>query len=269
MRAPGFYPDVPEAEYHADRLSLSVSGAKVLLKAPALFRHQLDHPTHSDAFDLGTAAHALALGVGAEIEVVDELDWRTKAAREVRDEIRERGNTPLLAADYKRVQAMADALRSHRLAMTLFAEGQPEVSAYCADDQTGVTRRGRFDWLGPRVVVDYKSAASADPAGFGRAVANFGYHQQAAWYLDLARDLGHPAEAFAFVVQEKTAPYLVSVVELDDAAVQRGRDLNRLALQMFRDCTDSGVWPGYTADDEIARVSLPRWAHYDNELETT
>ncbi len=32
------------ADYHADRKSLSVSGAKVLLKAPALFRWQHDNP---------------------------------------------------------------------------------------------------------------------------------------------------------------------------------------------------------------------------------
>ena len=42
----GFHEAIPEAEYHADRDSLSVSGAKTLLKAPAIFRHQQDHPVH-------------------------------------------------------------------------------------------------------------------------------------------------------------------------------------------------------------------------------
>jgi hypothetical protein len=91
---------------------------------------------------------------------------------------------------------------------------------------------------------------------------------QAAWYLDLARDLGHPAEAFAFIVQEKTAPYLVSVVELDRAAVDRGRELNQRALERFRDCRDADLWPGYIQDDTFVTVPLPRWAHYDNDLET-
>jgi hypothetical protein len=32
--SPGFYDDIPEGEYHADRESLSISGAKVLLRSP-------------------------------------------------------------------------------------------------------------------------------------------------------------------------------------------------------------------------------------------
>jgi hypothetical protein len=90
---------------------------------------------------------------------------------------------------------------------------------------------------------------------------------QAAWYLDLARDLGHPAEAFAFIVQEKEPPYLVTVVELDEPAIDRGRWLNSEALQRFRDCTEADLWPGYITDDQIARVSLPRWAFTDHETE--
>ena len=59
---------------------------------------------------------------------------------------------------------------------------------------------------------------------------------------------------------------LVNVVDLDDVALQIGRDRNRLALEVFRDCTDAGVWPGYSSG--ITRVSLPPWAqraHYTEE----
>jgi hypothetical protein len=163
---------------------------------------------------------------------------------------------------------MADVLSSHALAMQLLSDGKPEVSAFALDEATGVLRRGRFDWLGSTILTDYKTAASAEPGAFAGSAAKFGYHMQAGWYLDLARDLGHPAEAFAFIVQEKEAPYLVSVIELDEAAVNRGRELNRRALEVFRDCTESNLWPGYVADGGFARVSLPRWAFYDNNQET-
>lgn len=260
MRAPGFYPDIPEAEYHADRGSLSVSGAKTLLKAPALFKWQQDHPVHKDAFDFGTAAHALVLGVGAAVEPIVADSWRSKAAQEQRDAARAEGRVPLLVQDWKRVQEMADALSSHRLAMRLLSEGQPEVSAYCEDGLTGVMRRGRFDWLGPSILTDYKTAASAEPNAFVRAAANFGYHMQAAWYRDLAHDLGHPADAFAFIVQEKEAPYLVTVIELPSDLVTFGAVRNQRALERFRDCTESGIWPGYVSDDTFATPSAPAWA---------
>ena len=259
MSSPGFHSSIPEHEYHADRDSLSVSGAKTLLKSPALFRHQQDNPVHKDVFDFGTAAHKLVLGVGAVIEPIDADSWRTKAAQEARNKAREEGRTPILASDYVTVQAMADRLSSHTLAMRLLSEGEPEVSAYALDEETGVMRRGRFDWLHPNLLVDYKSAASANPADLaGRygAVRKWGYDQQAAWYTDLARDLGHPAAAFAFIFQEKTEPYQVTVAYIDDADLWDARAKNQTALERFRDCTESGLWPAYLPDDTAARLSL-------------
>jgi hypothetical protein len=263
---PGFYDDIPEADYHADRTSLSVSGAKVLLKAPALFKWQQDHPVHKDVFDFGSAAHALVLGVGAPIAALAADSWRTKEAKEFRASCYDTGAIPLLQSDFERVEAMADALTSHRLASRLLSDGKPEVSAYALDEATGVMRRGRFDWLGSSILTDYKSAASSEPAAFVKAAANFGYHMQAAWYTDLAADLGHPAEAFAFIAQEKEAPYLVTVIELPPELVDVGRARNRRALERFRDCTESGLWPGYVPDDTFAQPAAPRWALYQEDI---
>lgn len=269
MRAPGFHDDIPEAEYHADRESLSVSGAKVLLKAPALFRHQQDNPVHRDVFDIGSAAHQLVLGVGPGIAIIPPTS-RAKADQEThkaaKEKARAEGQIPVTREQYDAIERMADAIATHETAMRLLSDGRPEVSAYAMDDETGVLRRARFDWLGVGVLSDLKTAASAEPWAFAGAAAKFGYHMQAAWYLDLARDLGHPAEAFAFLVVEKEPPHLVEVYELDAAAIARGRDLNRRALERFRDCTASGIWPGYTGRP-FTTLSLPRWAHYDNDTE--
>lgn len=259
-RPQGFIHNLDEQTYHAHPTSLSVSGAKTLLKAPALYRWQQDHPVHKDVFDIGSAAHKLVLGVGDPIRVVEADSWRTKDAKAEKDAAYAAGEIPLLAADHERVKAMADTLSTHQLATRLLSEGQPEVSAFCEDPETGVIRRGRFDWLGPRIITDYKSAASSEPGAFLRAAVNFGYHMQAAWYSDLAADLGHPAEAFAFVVQEKEAPYLVTVIELPAELVDLGRARNRVALQRFRDCTETNRWPGYVPDDTFATPPAPAWA---------
>lgn len=256
---PGFHADIPERDYHADPTSLSVTGAKTLLKAPALFREQQDNPVHKDVFDIGTAAHATVLGVGAKVVPAPYSDWRTKEAREFRDAVRADGETPLLADDYFKVQAMAERLSSHKLAMRLLADGQPEVSAYAPDEATGVMRRCRFDWLGANVLTDYKTAASSNPydlAGKYGAIKKWGYDQQAAWYLDLARDLGHPAAAFAFIFQMKEPPYLVTVAYVDEADLWEARERNARALEVFKHCTETGEWPGYLPDDTAAVLSL-------------
>src|SRR4051794_7626781 len=141
----GFVHDLPEQEYHAHEGSLSVSGAKTLLKAPALFKWQQDHPVQKDVFDFGSAAHKMVLGVGANLAVYSgATDWRSKEARAFRDEARTNGDTPVREVDSERVQAMAAELKTHRLAMQLLTGGQPEVSAFALDEATGVLRRGRF-----------------------------------------------------------------------------------------------------------------------------
>lgn len=277
-RVPGFYDDIAEADYHRDSTSLSHSGAKAILKAPALFRHEQLHPVVKREYDFGSAAHREVLGVGDPIVIVNRTDtksgevseaddYKTPSSRAHADEIRAANGIPLLRKEYDVVQAMADVLSSHRLAMELLSDGRPEVSAYAPDEETGIMRRCRFDWLGSTILDDYKSADSSDPNAFRRKVVDFGYHCQAAWYLDLARDLGHPAEAFAFIVQMKKPPYLVSVIELVPAAIDRGRDLNRRALQMYRDCVEADSWPGYIPDTEFASIDLPAWAYTDHEVE--
>lgn len=266
--------DMPEDQYHADPVpggSLSSTGARKLLppSCPARFRYEQDHPVHKDVFDFGTAAHQLVLRKGKPLAVLDAEDWRGKAAREWREAVRAEGSVPLLTAEHQQVQAMAAAIREHPLASALLCRGDvmAEQSYFWPDPEYGIWRRARLDSFrqggdgGRLIITDYKTTASADPASFAKSVANYGYHQQAAWYLD-AVDGCHGATtdaAFLFVAQEKAPPYLVTVCELDGDAIRAGDALNRAAMERYRDCTESGLWPGYQHDD-IALISLPAWA---------
>lgn len=277
---PGVYDDLRAETYHADPVpggSLSSTGARKLLppSCPALYRHWADNrqPANPD-FDFGHAAHLLVLGDGPPLVVVDADDWRTKAARAARDDAYEAGAVPLLAADHDRVQAMAAALRTHPVASALFRPeaGKPEQSLFWTDPVTGTWRRARLDWLpepsaGRTVLADYKTCRSAAPDHLQRAIHDYGYHQQAGFYLDgaVALDLAGPDAAFVFVFQEKTAPYLVTVAQVDALALQVGRYLNRQALDLYAECSRTGHWPGYSDDVEL--IPLPRWveAQYRDE----
>jgi hypothetical protein len=269
----GVYDGMPEAMYHADPVpggSLSSSGARKLLppSCPAKFRYEADNPpAPKDYFELGSAAHKLVLGVGAEIAEIKARNWQTKAAQNDRDAARAEGFLPLLTHEHEQVKAMAAALRKHPVASALFnpERGKPEQSLFWQDPETGVWRRARLDWLPDTsarerlIVGDYKTSASAYPETFSKSVANYGYYQQDAWYCDAVRALGLSADpAFLFVVQEKEPPYLVTVIELDLPSVQAGRELNRQAIELYRACTENGIWPGYSAGIEL--ISLPPWA---------
>jgi len=266
---PGLY-DMTNAEYHADPVpggSLSSSGAKKLIaKTPAHFKYDQDHAEHKDVFDFGTAAHSLILeGDASGIVEVDADSWRTKAAQEAKEEAHATGKTPLLSKDYAQVKAMARAIKQHPEAMLLLSDGVAEKSAF-AQHETGVWLRARFDWLPNRrgegvILVDYKSAVSADPRKFAKSAADFGYHQQDPFYRDVAKLVGISEDpSFLFVVQEKTAPYLVNVIELNDEAVNMGRALNEKAVRTYQQCMLTDSWPGYPLSDPIA---LPKYAEYD------
>lgn len=256
---PGRY-TLPEDEYHADPVeggSLSVSGAKRLLVAPALYKHERDHGRPPKAaFDIGHAVHSMVLGVGAPIDVVEADDWRGKAAREAREAAYADGRVPLLTADHEAASEAADAVLTHPLAGPLFTDGEPEESWFWQD--RGIWRRARTDWRSGSTVVDLKTCQSAEPSAVAKAVANFGYHMQHAWYVDTLAALGIPDARFLFVFVEKTAPYLVTVVELDEQAVRSGRVRNDRAVDVYAECVAFDSWPGYA--DDIVRVGLPGWA---------
>jgi hypothetical protein len=260
--------DMPEQDYHTHPTSLSQSGAKVLLRSPALYQWQRTHPVFKSAWDEGSAAHKLVLKAGPEIVEVKHDSWRTNAAKAEQAAARAEGKIPLLSAKVRMVEDMAEALTRHRLAMSLLAEGgKAEVSLFAVDEATGVLRRGRTDFHNAveHLLVDYKTSTTADPDEFQRtSVAKFGYHIQHPYYVDLARDLGFPIRSMVFIVQEKEPPYQVSVVELTPDAVEAGRARARRALQMYRDCTESGLWPSYVPDDTITAIDIPEWAYAES-----
>lgn len=265
----GVVPDLDEQEYH-HHPALSVSGAKKLLppSCPAIFKWERDNPPEpKDVFDLGSAAHKLVLGVGCDLIEVEADDWRTAAAKESRAEARARGAVALLSKDMRTVEAMALALRQHPIASALLhrTAGTPEASMFWTDDETGVALRGRVDFLPDLdardrlILTDYKTAQSAYPHKFAKDAGNYRYHMQAAFYLDGVRALGLADDAaFLFVVQEKVAPYLVSVVELDADALAEGQSKNRDAIDLYAACVAEDYWPSYT--DDVALVSIPGWA---------
>lgn len=266
-------PDLPNNEYHADP-SLSASGAKLILppSTPAHYRWAMDHPQpRTDALDVGTIAHRLTLeGHENDVAVLDFPDRRTNDYKAAAKAARENGQIPILEKDMMEIRAMNTKLRQHELATALLSDGKAEQSVFYTDPRTGAPLRARFDWLkdytgtGLLLLSDYKTAASAAPNKFGRAAADYRYHMQQAFYTAAAVALGVDPDAirFLFIVQEKTAPYEVNIIELDPDATRMGRELMHRAVDLYAHCTETGHWPGY---EGIASVALPTYATYEHQ----
>lgn len=276
---PGVIAGMSDAEYHADPVeggSLSSTGARRILASPALYRWELEHRVEKAAFDTGHAVHAEVLGTGAEIVAIPEDllasngAASTAAAKRFIAEARLDGKVPLKAAELAPIRAMAAAVLAHSTARALLERpGTPEASAFAPDPLTGVWLRARPDFLPDRtdrrtILVDLKTGRSADPRQFRRAVAEYRYHQQAAFYDDVVRwARGDDGVVMVFVVVETDPPHLVSVCELTPDALAVGRSRNRTAIELFQRCREADTWPGY--GDEIHTIDLPAWATYDEE----
>lgn len=271
---PGVY-DMPEALYRRDPIpggSLSASGAKLMLESPAKYHYrQTAGEEHKDHFDFGKAAHSLVLGAGEQVLVIDAKDKRAKAWSEGRDEAYELGVVPILLKDWAVIEQMAARIREHPIASALLnpERGKPEQTLIWHDL---IWRRSRLDWLpeagkGRLIVPDYKTAADASTAGFTRSSASYGYFMQCAWYLDGVRALlGADDAAFVFVVQEKEPPYLVNVVEMTDSYRRIGEYRNEVAVRLWQQCMETGVWPDWpTGANEVQRISAPRWLEIEHE----
>lgn len=286
---PGAYAGIDAADYHRNPAllpgpSLSSSGAKVLLnKSPFHFWHDSplnpDRPAEANLphFNVGKAAHDLVLLSERWPEQYHVLpEGFTRAGtKKFADAIAEAdaaeaaGMTVLRHEDAQTVHAVAAAIRRNSLAVATLTNGVTEETLCWQDPRTGVWLRARPDFrpnsiLEKRdvmVVSDLKfvAASNATPEGFAKAIHNFGYHQSAAFYSDGIKAIyGHFPTHWVHVVVEKEPPHCVALYELPGEDIERGRVLNRRAIDLFARCLERGEWPGY-ADDPKA-VGLPVWS---------
>lgn len=276
---PGIY-DVDGEEYHnreiCDSPSISSSGLRTIInKCPAIFwwgsnLNPNREPVVKKPWTFGKAAHFYILEgekmLSDRFTIIDDkLNLNSKEGKAAKAEAAETGRQILRDKEVKAIKAMSDALAAHEFIGSAFQNCDMEKTLAWKDTGTGVWLRCRPDALPKKIahIPDYKTAISARPDEFSRAVWNYGYHCQAQLYLEGIRAVtGVAPKSFIFVVQEKTPPYVVSSFVLDPDAIEWAKIQNRKAVHIFADCLESGRWPGYV--DDIQQINLPPWAR--NEL---
>jgi hypothetical protein len=270
---PGVH-DLTDEEYFGPELAgatLSSTGARVLLEpgGPARFRHQADTGTVEvkREYDLGHAVHTWVLGSGPEPILFPGTGanpdaWQKNDDKAAVEKLRAAGKVPLRPKDWAAAKAMTAAVKAHPLAAKLLKSGEPEKTLIWPDPATGVLCRAKADWLRPDGIVDLKTTESAAPDALSKAAHNYGYAIQAPFYLRGLRAVQGLAPVqvpfFVHIAVEKAPPYLVHVNQLTERAIAWGDRQVTEALQIYRDCTAAGVWPGYPLD-EITDIELPAW----------
>jgi hypothetical protein len=141
--------------------------------------------------------------------------------------------------------------------------GLPEVTMAWQDEATGLWCLSRPDTVNfDGTVTDYKRmSASGNPFNHrlvDRRITDFAYDQQMAFAAEgFERLTGQWPGMAAIIAQSDKPPHHVILREISEADLRMGQWRNRRALRRFRECLDSGVWPG--PGDDVGAYIRPEW----------
>lgn len=246
---------------------LNWSSLKLLKKSPAHFRHnQLERSEDTDARKLGRCTHLAVFEPERFRNEVVLWDGGTRRGK-LWDafQAEHAGQEILTETEWKQVQAIQQSVRNHPLAAPYLTGGQCEVSMFWTHKRPQgidtpayeVECKGRIDFR-TAVIADLKTTRDASPAGFARESWRYGYHTQAAWYVDGIKELTGLELPYVIVAVETAAPHVVSVFPVPPHVLQTGRMEYRQLLDTWHRCQSTNSWPAYL--DGPSELELPQWA---------
>lgn len=227
---------------------------KQLAKSPAHYAHAC-----SSVDEEPSAAMVRGRGVHAVILDTPHVVWDggVRRGKEWDAFKAEHSDRPIMnPTEYAAARAMRASVLRHDLAReVLFRDGMVREQRI-EWTRDGIACHGTPDAYGCGIVADLKTTKSADPERFVRDAKWYGYHAQLAWYADALARLGVDVTELYIVAVEATAPYPVTLVQLDASAWAAGDAQCAVWWGKFWECIKSGSWPGYT--DAAVRFGVER-----------
>lgn len=253
--------DVGPEAYHK-LPGLSASRAIALINdSPYHCKYLIDHgdkkPTRE--MDMGSVVHRMVLGKGKEYACLPYDDWKTKAAQESRDKTRAAGLIPLTHVQYTKCEEAAESVKATIAELGIEMRGQSECAVEWFEGD--VQCRNMFDHVTFETgdILEIKTTGDANPARVERRAEELGYRISAAAYIRSL--LAYKPElagriTYTFLFVEMDPPYAVYPPEPDHLFIETGeRDWLR-AVATWRQCIQSGRWPGY---QDFKSISRPQW----------
>jgi len=279
----GLYTDIPAVDYHLDPCpepSISNSLMDPLLnKTPRDFAWQ--HPRRTElvpewpeedeeaieekkASIRGDVVHQLALGKGKGFQIGDYDSYRTKAAREWREDVIAGGEVPILRGQYEEAEPLADMIVEQIKRALDGADYETEV-AFMYQERTPdgwVWVRGLMDvWCPERaLILDPKVTERLYDGIVETHAVNMGWDRQAALYPhaigQIMPELAGRVEFWDLMINPKP-PYVSRVW-----GPERGWDATSVrqcqrAIDKFSECMARKEWPAF--GDDPQRGQMPRW----------
>jgi len=298
LTEPGIYFDVAASDYFDDPCpepSFTQSISKVLLeRSPAHAR--LEHPRlaasapvdaiqdgtvekYDKARAIGDAAHAKMIGRGKQLAVADFDSWRSGDAKKFRAAAEAEGKSPILVEHHGIACAMVEAAyeqlagTEHAMAFDP-ANGDGEVVLAWQEEATWL--RTMIDWRVRSIprCYDYKTTGlSCAPHIVVDRPGELGWDIQNAMHergLDVLEPANIGRREFFVVNQEHEPPFALTVIRISESDLTLGRKKLAVALDMWRECMTSGIWPLYPRETVLSHPrgwSESRWLEREVAME--
>lgn len=252
-----------EQEYRSHK-GINKSTLWEIKRSSAHYKYLLEHPTEdTQALRFGRALHAAILTPSAfkrEYVVAPDCDRRTRQGKEdymMWHSLLAPGTTILSAEDMQTIHGMVKSYRNSQEARALLRNTRREVPKFWTDPETGLLCKCRLDAVKPDAVVDLKTTFDASTKSFARDAINYGYHVQAAHYLQGVEATTGRRPEWYFLVIEKKPPYCIHILHASTEFIELGAFERARLMEELKRCSDADAWPSYATED----LTPPAWAY--------
>lgn len=223
-----------------------------LRRSPAHYLYYMDNPPEdTPAFKFGRAVHAAILTPTAykrDFVILPEgIDRRTKAGKEEYQAFIDSaaGKEIISAEDAETISSIVKAFKANREARQLLKGTRREKPIFWKDDN-GIKCKCRVDAFKAGIMIDIKTAKDAETDTFTREALRFGYHVQAAHYIDAYyKTVSSKTPDWYFIVIEKDPPFAVNILKADIGFLDYGFIVRQELMQKLMKCREERSYPDY------------------------
>jgi hypothetical protein len=247
--------------------ALSASALQLLKESPEAFRDRyllgIKEP-ESDAFRIGSAVHCLVLEPSCFADryaTSPKFDRRTKIGKEEFAKFQEsaQGKIVLDSDEAAEVLQLAQAFNKHAGLVTLLASPGKVIEEPILFELFGEQFKTKPDCVIPscKCIIDVKTCKNANPDRWKWSALDYGYHRQAAIYIEACQVKYGQRFRFLFACVSKTYPFEVSVIELDNSTIADGLDDTQRLVESYKRRMQNNDWlPNHSKG--IVPLRLPR-----------
>lgn len=113
-------------------------------------------------------------------------------------------------------------------------------------------------------IIDLKTTREISPDGFRRSIFRYGYHRQAAFYLNGALNVHRQRKNFFWIAQESTPPFECVVYEPAPEMIEQAAETLYRWLAQIGECRERDQWPGFGSYGPVT-LFLPDWMTHEEE----